>query len=239
MLTLTPPSLEAVFQQIPGILWWKKDINSTYLEANMECAKLFGFNNPESIQNITDFQLNCKFSELAEIFQQCDKRVIEYKKPIKLLEILQCNQNNWKIMLVTKAPIFNVQNNTIGTAGLCIDVTTSFTKVGCYLSDSQLNTKKEKLLQSSYVIGKSNFFDIRLTPRQSECLFFILRGKTIKGIAKILNLSARTVECYIEQLKLKFNCHTKSQLISTAIEQGYLNNIPEIFFTKQTSIILQ
>lgn len=65
-----------------------------------------------------------------------------------------------------------------------------------------------------------------LTARQSECMFFLLRGKTAKEIARILNLSFRTVEGHIEGIKYKLVCSTKSELISKAIAEEYMNIIP-------------
>ncbi len=77
-----------------------------------------------------------------------------------------------------------------------------------------------------YSIGK-DFSSVKLTRRQSECLFFLLRGKAAKDIGRILKISPRTVEEYIEQLKIKFNCYRKSELICAAIEKGFMNNIPK------------
>ncbi|MFN7098238.1 MAG: helix-turn-helix transcriptional regulator, partial [Gammaproteobacteria bacterium] len=70
---------------------------------------------------------------------------------------------------------------------------------------------------------------IDLTNRETECLFYTIRGKTSKAIAHILNISSKTVEFHIENLKTKFQCHSKSQLVYKAIEQGYLDKIPASF----------
>lgn len=71
-----------------------------------------------------------------------------------------------------------------------------------------------------------------LTEREMECLFYTLRGKTAKATARVLNISPKTVEFYIEHLKKKFNCYCKAELIEKAIELGYLEKIPKsIFYT--------
>ncbi|WP_347571405.1 helix-turn-helix transcriptional regulator [Legionella sp.] len=59
-----------------------------------------------------------------------------------------------------------------------------------------------------------------------ECLFYLLRGKTNKEVAKQLHLSPRTIEQYVEQLKNKFVCDKKSELIEFAVNKGYMNIIP-------------
>ena len=234
----TIASFESIFQETPGLLWWKKDINSIYLEANIECAKLFGFKKFSDMEGISDYQLNCKFSELASVFQDCDKQVMQSIKPQRFFEILNCGADKWRIMLVTKAPI-SVEQNIVGIAGHAVDVTDSFIKIGYYLSKYQIErTRKDNLVQSSYKIDDQSIGGFVLSSRQLECLFFLVRGKTAKEIARILNLSPRTAEYHIEQLKFKFSCTTKSQLITTAIEQGFLNMIPPKFFDNQLSVLI-
>jgi DNA-binding CsgD family transcriptional regulator len=49
----------------------------------------------------------------------------------------------------------------------------------------------------------------------------------MKEIAKILNLSVRTVESYFMIIKLKLGCNNKSQIIEKAINSGFLYYIPE------------
>lgn len=62
-----------------------------------------------------------------------------------------------------------------------------------------------------------------LSNRQSQCLYHLVRGLTAKQIAKVLGLSNRTIEFYLENLKEKFNCPNKSDLIAKAIEMGFGN----------------
>ena len=68
----------------------------------------------------------------------------------------------------------------------------------------------------NYTIGRKNK-EISLIPREEECLFYFLRGKTIKVVAAILGLSIRDTENILEGLKKKFNCSTQPDLIGKAI----------------------
>ena len=70
---------------------------------------------------------------------------------------------------------------------------------------------------------------IRLSKRQSQCLYHVLRGKSAVAIAKILGLSPKTVEYYIDEIKNKMRCQNKSELIEKSVERGYINVNP---FTK-------
>lgn len=51
-----------------------------------------------------------------------------------------------------------------------------------------------------------------LTPREKECLYWMFLGKTMPEIALILNISKRTVEKFITNIKEKFACNTLFQL---------------------------
>lgn len=43
----------------------------------------------------------------------------------------------------------------------------------------------------------------RLSSRENQCLYWTLRGKTAKETGMILNLSRRTVECYLHTSRKK------------------------------------
>jgi DNA-binding CsgD family transcriptional regulator len=81
-------------------------------------------------------------------------------------------------------------------------------------------------LNFSYYLGR-NPTDIRLTAKENECLFYLIRGKSATLISKFMRISSRTVEFHINNLKMKFKCSNKSELISCAIQNGYMSMIPE------------
>lgn len=61
----------------------------------------------------------------------------------------------------------------------------------------------------------SEFDRAFLTPRELECARLIIIGKTTKEIARDLNISPKTVEIYITNIKNKTNCHYKNDLIKS------------------------
>ncbi len=61
------------------------------------------------------------------------------------------------------------------------------------------------------VYNKSISFS--LSTRENECLYYLSQGYTLKEIAKTLNLSPRTIETFINKLKIKTRIYKKSELI--------------------------
>jgi len=57
-----------------------------------------------------------------------------------------------------------------------------------------------------------------LTKRQLDCLLYLVKGLTIKQIGCELMLSPKTVEHYLDAVKTKLNCHTRSELIEKAFQ---------------------
>lgn len=60
-----------------------------------------------------------------------------------------------------------------------------------------------------------------LTHREAECMHWMLQGRTMKDIAKVLKLSPRTVEYYIKRLKDRWGCKSKKELLTLLQLQGF------------------
>lgn len=59
-----------------------------------------------------------------------------------------------------------------------------------------------------------------LTKRELECAQELIKGHTIKEIARALKASPRTIEIHVNNIKLKTGSHFKSQLVKTLINSG-------------------
>lgn len=63
---------------------------------------------------------------------------------------------------------------------------------------------------------------IPLTKQQTACLKELALGNTHKQIAQTLGLAQKTVEHYLDAVKLKLNCKSRAELIMQAIERGLI-----------------
>lgn len=66
-----------------------------------------------------------------------------------------------------------------------------------------------KIQNEIHEIAKIN----HLTSRELQCLFQLSTGKTVKEIARTLSIGPRTVETYIDKIRLKTSCATQRQII--------------------------
>ena len=63
-----------------------------------------------------------------------------------------------------------------------------------------------------YFLG-DRYEGVYFTKRETETLSYLLQGKTIPETGKMLNLSARTIEFYVKNMKLKTGAKSKVELL--------------------------
>lgn len=66
-------------------------------------------------------------------------------------------------------------------------------------------------------LGLRRFGDAPLTPRETQCLTWAARGKTMAETALILGITKRTVEFHLDNARTKLNAMTLSQAVAKAI----------------------
>jgi len=221
---LQPSFSEDIFSQVPGAFVWK-DLDSTFLGANAEYAQLFGFKSKEEVIGKTDHDLQCKAAEHADRFRALDQTVLQSQKIIKALEIHKY-ADGIKVYLTTRQALKNPDNSLRGTICHGIELNNQlYAEIGTMLLRFNPIADRCSDKEGSYSIG-GKYAEAFLSRRESEILFFLLRGKSAKAIACLLKISFRTVEKYVENLKIKFLCKNKADLISYAIETGFIYSIP-------------
>ena len=211
--------------------------NSSYCAAYSHALSVIQRNIYNAVKTY-QLEKNLTFNQLAEFLQVSNSqlsKIFNYKANLTLKSINNiCTKINCN-------PILNIIPNKNkylkNTSSLSTQVSKReeiflFTEK---LLRSELHSKESaKLLHyQSHSIINTNNNNLKLSKRQLECWFYLLRGKTAKEIGKILNVSFRTIEAHIEQLKFKFDCSARSMLIEKAIIAGYMHDIPETLLEKK------
>jgi DNA-binding CsgD family transcriptional regulator len=173
---------------------WIKDINGKFILCNDEMAQDVGFYKGEQLIGLTDFDL-C-WTDMAKQYKRNDDEVIIKQYPKTYCETVSCVQKKLYQCYSYKSPLIGKTKKIIGTIGNALLVP---------LQD----LKNHSLSNTSFEYG--------LSKRQLECLLYLVKGMTSKEIANVLNLSFRTVQCYLEILKDKLNCISRSELIRKAL----------------------
>lgn len=106
------------------------------------------------------------------------------------------------------------------------------------LLEEVLNKSAKKIVYPSVESGNANhpkelkkiylglhFPGIYFTNRESEVMVQLLQGKTISAVAGTLQLSPRTVEFYVKNMKSKLGCRTKSELIGKVFVSDFIKNV--------------
>ncbi len=91
---------------------------------------------------------------------------------------------------------------------------------------SPYNRKKffeETKIERLFLINQDR--ELYLTNREAECMAYSLKGATAKQIAKMLNISYRTVQSHIQHVKEKLDCPNKAELDNMLIESNILDVI--------------
>lgn len=197
-----------------------KDIHSNYFWASSLTAKLLGYNKPEELYGKTDLNIKCS-SRFAEYYMQCDQETMRTKNSQIYTEKCYWLDVGEVEVVCTKTPIVDEENNIAGVYFQCFPTSNlgliNLTKQ----LEKQLSFEKSEIKPEDETISNEN--KIYLTPRESEVLFHTLHGRTAKAIGRCLDLSFKTIEAHIANIKIKFNCSSRQQLIEKSISEGYLS----------------
>lgn len=209
---------------LPGLLS-VKDTESNYLGISQHYAELAGWKNAKECSGKTDYEIACEAVKFAEKFIARDKQVISSKITSKYLDI-QKYTCGYKAILVEKKPVKDKEEKVVALFCTGIDVTDMpLFKSFLVLSQQDNKTFGSTYTPASYSLS-SHHCPLPLTQKQQICLFWLIRGKSLKEIAKILKLSPRTIECHLDTIKIKLHCQYKSEIIEKAIDSGFLHYVP-------------
>tara|TARA_A100001015_G_C15033344_1_gene734544 strand:- start:2500 stop:2907 length:408 start_codon:yes stop_codon:yes gene_type:complete len=82
-----------------------------------------------------------------------------------------------------------------------------------YYQEEEEVSPVEKMPTLQYFL-RGDFAHIYLTHREAQCSYYLLQGHTIKQAGKALDLSPRTVEFYLKNIKKKLSLRKKTEVLS-------------------------
>jgi DNA-binding CsgD family transcriptional regulator len=128
----------------------------------------------------------------AELIMNNDKKVFISNQPMWLVEHITHHDGKKMIATSFKTSLQSGTKKIIGVIGLSVIRELKHT---------------------------NNF---NLNNKEMDCLFYLVKGFSIKQISSQMHLSSRTIEHYLENIKIKLNCRVRSELIAKAL------HIPQI-----------
>lgn len=180
-----------------------KDEQGLFLECNAAQASTFGVDNAKTVVGCRDLDFICEKEN--DIIKKNDQEILQTNMPKILLEYGFIDRQPTPY-LSYKFPLLGLNGKTLGIFGISICLENNL----CIPSSLSLPTTSSfpHLHQEAKINEKQN-----ITNREKECLFYLTQGMTAKQVARKLNISPRTVEHLIDNMKRKFHCSTRAELI--------------------------
>lgn len=218
-----------IFNNLPGVAW-VKDCKLNYFACSNQLLTFTGLKNKSNIIGKSDFDL--PWEKYANFYRDGDDLILK-EQSVTFLHPMRFPSGKEALILTRKTPIKNSLNDIVGIMGFITYLPGSdrlgiIKKLG--LIDCSFNGKTN--IGEQYILTE-NFKDLGISKREMACLFYLIRGKTANEIALILGISKRTSEKHLESLRIKFNCNSKSQVISKAIGMGFVNYLPSETFIEK------
>ncbi len=230
-------NFKETFDLLPG-MWCIVDTQSRYVYYNQAYAELVGFPDKplDYLLGKTVADMNCNAALCAELFWQEDAEVKSTKKMVRVLNSIQMADGLWKVLQIDKQPVLDANGEVEYIIFHLIDQSANhLLDLALVLSSDVENTADGQTQLSIKLQQQKDKVDVK--PKESECLFYLIRGFSYKEIAALQNISYRTVVDHIERLKSKFKANTTNELITKALVAGYPGSVPQKYFNKQISII--
>ena len=113
--------LQHIIDTVPHSIFWK-DRNSVYLGANKTKLRSLGLSSPEQLVGKTDLETRVS-KDQAEVYRRCDREVLATGEPLLNREESQRHPDGDRVLLTSKAPLRDEDDEVIGLTGICIDIT--------------------------------------------------------------------------------------------------------------------
>lgn len=207
-----PAILDGIFESLfknPLVSTYWKDKDGSYKKINANF--LTGYDSVFQEQDIIGRKDIDLWDGHAPSFHVNDQRVIYHEKKEVFIEDHFFGGRK-RFYMSCKSPWYAQSGKLLGIAGASFLLNPDDPVQDSY--DANQLTELLEIIHSIY-FKKTNF---QHTKRQAECLSYLAKGMSLKQIASALGLSPRTVEHYLDAVKMKLNCANRYELVKKAIE---------------------
>jgi len=211
---------------LPATVFWK-DIQGVFLGCNDAMAELASLSSRHAVVGFTDVEL---IGEKAAMqFVNNDREVIKSGRTLVFDEYYRDGKGVLIKGISTKAPLFDLQGNLVGLWGVSFLETVlddAHNKLAPITFDGRSGyhnaLSQTRQLTNRHVKTKSDPIEA-LSTREKQCLQLVAKGLSAKAIGEELELSKRTVETYIDNVKSKLGCINKTELVVAAIKYKFID----------------
>jgi DNA-binding CsgD family transcriptional regulator len=208
----------------PVFIFWK-DKDSIYQGCNEFMATIAG-HTAASVVNKSDHDLSWHSS--ANILIHDDKQAMLQDDTKIFMEPITSIKKESFIDMSIKTPLKNSAGHIVGVFGLSFPLRNlvDYDIVKTFIHDKNiLPNNLFEIINRTKPTEELKIDGIPLTSRKLECLYYLARGKKPKEIAQISDISPRTIEDHIREMKGILNCSTTSQLI----DKAWSHNLPLLY----------
>lgn len=201
-----------------------KDTNLNFTDCNVGFLKSSGYKNKDSLLGLNDYDM--PWCEYADFYIKHDQDALAGKH-YTIIVPFKDHTGGDHIFLNDKYQTVDTNGIVSGTISIAIEIfNESLFKLFNSFIKGNNSPNKACFINKEYP-------NSHLSSREKEILYYVIRGKTSKMIGKVLDLSYRTVEIHIENIKNKLKCNKKSELITMAIQEGLTDMLPNTISIKQ------
>jgi DNA-binding CsgD family transcriptional regulator len=210
-LTDSSQTIDYLFQ-LPFSVYFL-DLDGKTILINEEGAKICGFSS--SKQAIGKSLLDVSKKENASLLMNNCYDVMHTQKR-KIFDESNLRQDGVSMQFLSvKIPWYDTNNLIVGILGASI-------VVGKHSLSQSLSLLTELGLFNQDSANEININDVKLSEREMQCLQFTVKGYTAKKIAKELNISHRTIEEYLNNIRIKVGVNSKSELIEMTMQNFFV-----------------
>lgn len=222
-MELSIDNIKTMAEKYKNAFIYVKDECNRYVECNNNTLLFLGFTHIEELLGKSDYDLFEPY--FARQYVKHD-HVTALSGSLHVIESVLMPHGDIKLMSSQKYSFLHTETQQLRVLGLSI-----------ILKDQLVESFASMLTYNDFNVFKTSdsLFSVKinqnasrpLTEKELEVLYHMLQGLTQKQIADILDLSSRTVEDYINRIKMKLKCKTKDQLFEFAFHHGVLTLLPK------------